>query len=249
MLGSFCFFVKKSQMKPDIKETSVTESCPFANSVAKDPFAGRNKCVYHNVIHKRPQVSQGRSVDLHVISGTFQTTADTSNLLRDIGGGQQIRQMTTRFYARAFRDHTLSPFMFEDDGAANHGQRLGDWIIEKMGGEGPVWSDSGRKDMRQVSHFKAWNSKKRSPAVRGNHFKLTDCRVWMRLMFWAGREVGLDGHVPFWEWYQEFIQHFIAIYERSAPPYTEESAMWSAKSANVKKYLSNDCKMVDLLPK
>ncbi|TRY68450.1 hypothetical protein TCAL_04686 [Tigriopus californicus] len=218
MFGSFCLFVKKSHMKPEVS----SEVCPLTVSLVKDPFSNRTKCVYHNVIHKRPPVSRGKAVDLEVIFGTFQTTPETANLLHSIGGGHQIHQMTTRFYTRAFQDHTLSPFMFEDDGAANHGQRLGDWIIEKMGGEGPVWSDSGRRDMRQVSHFKAWNSKKRSPVVRGNHFKLTDCRVWMRLMFWAGREVGLDGNVPFWEWYQEFIQHFIAIYERTAPPFTED---------------------------
>jgi hypothetical protein len=33
-------------------------------------------------------------------------------------------------------DFTLSKFLFKDDGAASHGQRLGDWIIEKIGGEG-----------------------------------------------------------------------------------------------------------------
>jgi hypothetical protein len=38
--------------------------------------------------------------------------------------------------------------MFMDDGAEAHGKRLGDWIIEKMGGEGHPWTDSGRLGQR-----------------------------------------------------------------------------------------------------
>lgn len=38
--------------------------------------------------------------------------------------------------------------MFMDDGAEAHGKRLADWIIEKMGGEGYPWTDSGRLGQR-----------------------------------------------------------------------------------------------------
>ena len=52
--------------------------------------------------------------------------------------------MCTRFYAHVFDDYQLDKFMFMDDGAEMHGKKLADWIIEKMGGEGTPWTDSGR---------------------------------------------------------------------------------------------------------
>jgi len=61
-------------------------------------------------------------------------TQGTKDLLKDIGGGGRIRSMCTRFYAKAFKDSVLSKFMFETDDAKAHGKRLGDWIVEKMGG-------------------------------------------------------------------------------------------------------------------
>jgi hypothetical protein len=38
-------------------------------------------------------------------------------------------------------------------------------------------------------------------------------RVWMRVMFLSGREVGLDRHAAFWKWFVGFIKHFVGIYE------------------------------------
>lgn len=61
---------------------------------------------------------------------------DTARLLKNIGGGDRIREICTRFYARAFIDYQLGPFFFNFDGATNHALRLADWIIEHMGGEG-----------------------------------------------------------------------------------------------------------------
>lgn len=61
---------------------------------------------------------------------------DTARLLKNIGGGDRIREICTRFYARAFIDAQLAEFFFNFDGATNHAQRLADWIIEHMGGEG-----------------------------------------------------------------------------------------------------------------
>ena len=61
---------------------------------------------------------------------------DTARLLKNIGGGDRIREICTRFYARAFVDSQLAQFFFNFDGATNHAQRLADWIIEHMGGEG-----------------------------------------------------------------------------------------------------------------
>ena len=42
--------------------------------------------------------------------------------VKDIGGGDRIREMTTRFYAHVFEDAELRKFIFEGDGAAAHGQ-------------------------------------------------------------------------------------------------------------------------------
>jgi hypothetical protein len=63
-------------------------------------------------------------------------------------------------------DATLKQFLFLDDGPAAHAKRLADWIIEKMGGEGQPWTDSGRRGMRQPSHHAAWNSSRRDPSGR-----------------------------------------------------------------------------------
>ncbi len=114
--------------------------------------------------------------------------------------GDVIRRLCTRFYEYAFEDSVLAPFMFHTDSAKDHGKRLGDWIVEKMGGEGDVWSDSGRHGMRQPSHAAAWHSWRRPPQDRGKRFSLKDCRIWMRLMFLSARELRLDQHVGFFDW-------------------------------------------------
>lgn len=62
------------------------------------------------------------------------------------------------------QDQLIHQFLFLDDGPEAHGKRLADWIIEKMGGEGTPWTDSGRYGMRQPTHFAAWNNKRRDPS-------------------------------------------------------------------------------------
>ena len=69
----------------------------------------------------------------------------------------------------------------------------------------------------------------------------------MRVMFLAGREVGLDQHRVFWAWYTQFIAHFIAVYERTAPPYTQGAAQWSAVEENVTEYKDSGGRMRDLM--
>jgi hypothetical protein len=83
--------------------------------------------------------------------------------------------------------------------------------------------------------------------VRGQHFKLDDTRIWMRLHFWAVREVGLSEHTAFWGWYQKFIGHFIRVYESRAPAYVQDSARWSADPSNSEEYLNNGCFMSDVV--
>jgi truncated hemoglobin YjbI len=222
--------------------------CPFSD-VSSDPFSSAARCPFHKTLHRRtePASPERKPVAVAVRDGTYHKSGGSAQLLRDIGGGDRVRQMTTRFYARAFQDFTLSSFMFKDDGAAPHGQRLGDWIVEKMGGEGDAWTNSGRGGMRQESHAQAWMSVKRRPDQRGKRFKLDDCRVWMRIMFWAARDVGLHEHKAFWDWYVAFIAHFIAVYEMSAPPYAKESAEWSASEDNLQNYIRDGHKMNDVI--
>ena len=59
------------------------------------------------------------------------------------------------------------------------------------------------------------------------HFKLDDCRVWMRLHFWACRDSGLFHNAEFENFYTRLIGHFVAVYERTAVLFARESAHWS----------------------
>jgi truncated hemoglobin YjbI len=202
----------------------------------------------------------------------YDRTMESASLLRAIGGGRRILELTTRFYAMAFEDQQLREFFFAGDGAAAHGDRLGHWLIQFMGGEGNPWDDSGREGMRQPSHAKAWFSSKRPAERRGRRFKLDDCRVWMRLMFWSARQVGLfpssesvevptdstdpisnDSALPlsiqraFEAWFVSFISHFIRIYEFTAPPYAQRDAVWSLNAANIQRYYADQRAMRDVM--
>eukprot|EP00511_Aplanochytrium_stocchinoi_P002944 CAMPEP_0204824406 /NCGR_PEP_ID=MMETSP1346-20131115/2436_1 /ASSEMBLY_ACC=CAM_ASM_000771 /TAXON_ID=215587 /ORGANISM="Aplanochytrium stocchinoi, Strain GSBS06" /LENGTH=255 /DNA_ID=CAMNT_0051951549 /DNA_START=457 /DNA_END=1225 /DNA_ORIENTATION=- len=220
--------------------------CPFADTSRNVDIvsASDSGCPFHShTITNDPPLTE--VPDLVLRNGfSFEGNEESADLIRNIGGGDRIREGCTRFYARAFEDHTLSPFMTVfDDGAENHGNRLGNWIVEKIGSEGTPWTDSGRGGLRQQTHFKAWNSPGRDPRVRGQHFKLDDCIIWMRIHFWAMREVGLSQYPAFWTYYKDFIGHFIAVYERQAPPHTEAAAEWSADSSNIENYIQDGYKM------
>jgi len=212
--------------------------CPIANTKILPDFKVQSQCPFHKKRHEAA-----------LIPNSKEKIYETDELLKSIGGGDKVRQMCTRFYAHAFEDQTLTKFMFEKDCAAAHGQRLADWFIERMGGEGTPWADSGRSGLRQYSHFRAWNSSKRPEEELGIRFKLDDCRVWMRLMFWSMREVGLDKQPTFVHWFSAAIERFIGIYERSAPPYTKRDLKWSEKKKNIDKYISDDFLMKDVVGK
>ena len=100
-----------------------------------------------------------------------------------------------------------------------------------------------------MSHHKAWYSDRRPVEERGRRFKLHDCRIWMRLIFWSARECGLNQHEAFFAWFVSFIGRFIGIYERSAPPYAKESAKWSKNPRNVERYKRDGYVMEDVLGK
>lgn len=124
------------------------------------------QCPFHT--HAKGNYFQTwRTIPLDTVTGVTVCENETKPnrltemLLRNIGGGDRIREICTRFYARAFTDFQLAPFFFNSDGATNHGKRLADWIIEHMGGEGTPWLDSGRWNSREPIHQEAWNSNKR----------------------------------------------------------------------------------------
>ena len=192
--------------------------------------------------------------------GGHQPTADTQRMLREAGGRRGIRDFTDRFYEKAFADPVLDRFIREHDDP--HGARFADWVAEKFG-DGTPWTDERRTRKtcpfatqnghtletphdRSSAHFAAWHSPKREPAKFGSHFKLDDCRVWMRLHFWALRESGVVDRSPsFAEYYVKFIGHFVSVYERQAPPFARESFRWSADPANTQRYLANGNRMED----
>merc|ERR1711957_118901 len=91
---------------------------------------------------------------------------------------------------------------------------------------------------------------KRQPSDIGQRFKPYDARVWMRLHFWAAREVGLftSEHAAFMEYYTRFIGHFISVYSSKAPPFTRDSARWSADPRNLESYSAAKNRMTDLKP-
>ena len=198
-------------------------------------------------------------VPLNAFNGRHQANRDTAILANAAGGIAKFREMTNAFYNKAFQDTQLDPFI--RDRSDPHGERFASWIAEKMG-LGTFWSDERQTRTtcpfqskghtfetphdRSSSHFAAWHSPKRSDEKWGRHFKLDDCRVWMRLHFWSAREVGMFNSCPeFMDYYVRFIAHFVSVYERTAPQFARESARWSAKKENVDAYLANNRTMRD----
>jgi hypothetical protein len=188
-----------------------------------------------------------------------EKSSRTMGLLQEIGGGQAILRMVDRFYQHMFEDQHLDQFVLNHNDP--HFLRLGNWIIEKMGGEGNVWSDELKVRSRcpvvvklpmvgnhivhdrTSAHVAAWFCPKRSQEVLGNHFKLHDCRVWMRLMFWSARETHLFDNPTFESWYTRFIADYIPVYEQTAVSFVRESARWSLDSRNIESYLEREKRM------
>ena len=226
-------------------------ACPYSDADAQlgnITQTALSTCPFHVHVEQRERAYTDAEVKASVITvsgGTHEASSLSASLLLEIGGPDKIRIMTTRFYAHAFRDVNTKQFFFLQDGAEEHGKRLGDWIIEKMDANNKAWTDSGRFGQRQPSHYAAWNSSRRRPEVKGRHFGLKDTRIWMRLMFFAGVEVGVNKHKPFWAWWLQFIGHFIAVYERYAPRYVEDSVRWATDRRNFDEYRARGFVMSD----
>ena len=147
-------------------------------------------------------------------------SAQTAQLVKEVGGLDALRRFTSLFYEKVFADPVLDKFIRSHDDP--HGERFATWIAEKMG-VGTPWSDERRTpgsrcpfhdarmgEMlvhdRSSAHFAAWHSPKREPAQFGRHFNLEECRLWMRLHFSAAREAGVFAASPrFADYYVRFI--------------------------------------------
>ncbi len=174
---------------------------------------------------------------------------------------EDLKEMTNKFYEFAFQDDTLDKFIRSHNDP--HGDRFAKYIHQKLTGS-EIWDEDRRmRDLtphpiaggrttvvhdRSSAHVAAWYSNKRPANQVGRHFTLEECRVWMRLHFWAMRETGLVEQSPtFADYYIRFIGHFVAVYERTAPVFTRESFRWSANPDNIDKYIRNGRKMSDVL--
>uniref|UniRef100_A0A6T9DHX8 Uncharacterized protein n=1 Tax=Noctiluca scintillans TaxID=2966 RepID=A0A6T9DHX8_NOCSC len=190
-----------------------------------------------------------RPVPLNVIDRTHHPSKATRDLLASIGGRDRLLGVTSRFYPKMFRDKQISLFVRDFDDP--HPSRLADWIAEKMSGE-TYWSSQLRSRPadqprdRQDAHHHAWNSPKRHRSQFGERFRLDDAIMWMRLMFWSCREEGLDSG-PFFDWFQQFIGHFIRVYSSKAPPYVADCVSWSLDPSKIGKYEADGWLMKDVV--
>lgn len=222
---------RMSASRPSTTATNTASMTQKSTALAKDRA-------------KLPRVSESL---FQVRYGSFVPTRGSAELLDSVGGRDRMVKITTRFYERAFKDSVLDTFIAERD-SEMHGQRLGLWLAEKFGDDTQPWSTIRHRNARSQAHHDAWYSSKRKPELQGRRFKLDDCRIWMRLFFWAVRDEGIFEESPqFAAFLGKFIQHFIAVYEATAPPYTQESIEWSADEANIQRYVENGCEMRDVI--
>lgn len=164
-----------------------------------------------------------------------------------------VRRAAEQFYVKAVQDPHLK--LFIRDSKERHGGRMGDWLVEKLELEVSPWTDelatrnaplvelangkTHRVVDRTSAHVAAWHSIHREKEKVGRRFKVDDCRIWMRLMFWSLREQGLLQDRRFEQQILGLIEHFIGVYERTAPYYATESMLWSANPENIEQYLRN----------
>lgn len=200
---------------------------------------------------------------------THMVSEGSASLIGDFHPNEQedavtlddLTKMTNLFYEKAFQDKTIDKFIRSHDDP--HGERFAKWIHQKLSGSN-VWDqERAQRDTtpvklaggyrhvvhdRSSAHAAAWYSPKRPANEVGRHFQLDECRVWMRLHFWALRESGvLDKSPSFADYYCRFIGHFVNVYESSAPPFTRDSFRWSADARNIEAYLKNGREMTDVL--
>lgn len=259
--------------------TKVAQETPASAALAEleaDPDIAEERQTLSQALSQGPQDSLAKPavehsplplqipremVPLSVTNGAHKANNETRRLVRTVGL-PMLRRFTTQFYKRSFADSHIDQFIREH--ADHHGERFALWIMEKFG-EGTPWTNERKtrpQDLMKIgthvhevafdrssAHFAAWHSPKRPAHKWGEHFKPDDARVWMRLHFWAAREVGLfePQYAEFMNYYIRFIGHFISVYSGKSPPFTRESVRWSAAPNNVEKYLASGNVMADVI--
>lgn len=200
-------------------------------------------------------------VPLKMAGSKHTFSKDTKRLIEKEVTLEDLQNMTELFYEKAFADQTLDRFIRSHDDP--HGARFAKWIHQRLSGSN-VWDrDRATRNQEPVeladgirhvvhdrssAHAAAWYSPKRPSADVGRHFKLDECRVWMRLHFWAMRESGMMEKSPsFADYYVRFIGHFVRVYESSAPSFARDSLRWSATPTNLKEYVANGNSMKEVL--
>lgn len=213
----------------------------------------------------KPVAPIAQPVVLQVSNGSHFHSKETRLLVRSVGGLPTLQRFTAIFYKRCEDDPHLDKFIRRHTDP--HSERFALWIMEKFG-EGTPWTEErksrprdvmsfGRHGMKEVSfdrssaHFAAWHSPKREAHKWGEHFKPDDARVWMRLHFWAARDAGLfePEYGAFMDYYIRFVAHFISVYSSKSPPFTRESARWSADPSNIDRYFASRNLMTDVIDK
>jgi hypothetical protein len=193
--------------------------------------------------------------------GSHRPSTGSRALIENEVSYDDLKKMTESFYELAFQDFTLDKFIRSHSDP--HGTRFAKFIHQKLTGSN-VWDQDRRtRDLtphpvaggrtavvhdRSSAHVAAWYSTKRPAKDVGRHFTLDECRVWMRLHFWALRKSGLSDISPsFTDYYVRFIGHFVSVYEGKAPKFARESFRWSANPKNLEAYIKNGRKMKDVL--
>lgn len=250
--------LKELEEDPDILQEAQTLANLSDMSIQKNSPRSESLSASSTITGSLPY----RFIPLRLNGNSFQGDRDTAQLLQEIGGVECLKAITDSFYKKAFADPHLDQFILRHNDP--HFERLGNWIAEKMDPSQKVWSaERQTRSMvphqcaggtivvsdRSSAHAAAWHCTKRKPEVQGDHFQLHDARVWMRLMFWSAKEVGVFQRSPTFEsWYVRFIAHFVRVYEREAPPFARESYRWSSSSKNLADYLAaGNCMGEDVL--
>lgn len=205
------------------------------------------------------------------MEGGIGHNADTIQLLEDIGGVDTITIVTNQFYEYFWRDEHLKQFLGKlHYPLTTHGRRLAMYIAEMMGDRNRPWTRDTRASTttcpyrsmdvpiatghtvkvqaRADAHWVAWHSVTRDPANVGRRFKLDDCRVWMRLLFWAAHSTGVAARFPrFLNYLVLFVGHFIPIYERTARVFARNEARWCLSDSNLARYAEDGYIMRDVV--
>lgn len=239
---------------PDLQEEDIPSSsgCPFAHHHHHHHSHSSSATTNEPLPYQFIPLPRGS----HKVSDGSKGLIDNNEVSLD-----DLTRMTRIFYECAFQDDTLDRLIRSHHDP--HAERFAKWIHQKLSGS-DLWDDDRRtRDVTPVTvanermvivrdrtsaHVAAWFSPKRPPDQVGRRFQLDECRVWMRLHFWALRQAGLVEKSPtFADYYVRFIGHFVAVYEKRATKFARESFRWSEDPNSTQAYMHGGRIMKDVL--